>query len=362
MLAILGATGYTGRLVVDEARRVGLPLRLVGRRREALEELARDGEEIRVADAGDGASLRSAFEGAFAVASLAGPFLEVGYEPVAAAIDAGAHYLDITGEQEFTRRVYADFGPRAAERELVLLSAFGMDYVPGDLAARIAAEKLLPAPAPAKPAPPLLGGSVEPTPLVPLDEVAVAYSFSGAGTSRGTKKTMALLAGRPHFAWAGGRLVESRLGATSRTFPFPFGDAECQEWGGTEPLTVPRHTVVREVRSYARIPKAITKVGAVAKPALELAAKLRPAGPSPEDRTKSRLAVIAIARRGEELRTATLTGSDPYGLTALLIVRGYESLRAGEARSVGALAPAEAFDARSFLARLPPLLALADEP
>src|SRR6266540_2109942 len=164
MLAILGATGYTGRLVVDEARRAGLPLRLVGRRREALEELARDGEEIRVADAGDGASLRSAFEGAFAVASLAGPFLEVGYEPVAAAIDAGAHYLDITGEQEFTRRVYADFGPRAAERGLVLLSAFGMDYVPGDLAARIAAENL----------------------QAPLDEVAVAYSFSGAGTSRGT--------------------------------------------------------------------------------------------------------------------------------------------------------------------------------
>jgi len=215
-----------------------------------------------------------------------------------------------------------------------------MDYVPGALAARIAAENL----------------------QAPLDEVAVAYSFSGAVTSRGTKKTMALLAGRPHSAWVGGRLVESRLGATSRTFPFPFGDAECQEWGGTEPLTVPRHTVVREVRSYARIPKAITKVGAVAKPALELAAKLRPAGPSPEDRTKSRLAVIAIARRGEELRTATLTGSDPYGLTALLIVRGYESLRAGEARSVGALAPAEAFDARSFLARLPPLLALADEP
>ena len=46
MLAILGATGYTGRLITEEARRAGVPLRLVGRRREALEELARVGEEI----------------------------------------------------------------------------------------------------------------------------------------------------------------------------------------------------------------------------------------------------------------------------------------------------------------------------
>jgi short subunit dehydrogenase-like uncharacterized protein len=339
MLAVLGATGYTGRLVVDEARRAGLPLRLVGRRREALEELARAGEEIRVADGKDGAALREAFAGAFAVASVAGPFLEVGYEPVAAAIDVGAHYLDITGEQEFTRRVYEDFGARAADRGLVLLSAFGMDYVPGDLAARIAAEAL----------------------DQPLDEVAVGYSFSGAGTSRGTKRTMALLAGRPHLAWVDGRLAESRLGATSRTFPFPFGEAECLEWGGTEPLTVPRHTDVREVRSFARIPKAAAKAAPLAKPALELAAKLRPDGPAPDDRAKSRIAVIATAWRGDALRTATLTGSDPYGLTARLIVRGVEALQAGEARAAGALAPAEAFDARGFLARLAPLLELAHE-
>ena len=48
------------------------------------------------------------------------------------------------------------------------------------------------------------------------------------------------------------------------------------------------------------------------------------------------------------------------GLTALLIVRGYEALRGGEARGAGALAPAEAFDARRLLARLAPLLVLAD--
>ena len=36
---MLGATGYTGRLVVEQARALDIPVRLVGRRREALEAL-----------------------------------------------------------------------------------------------------------------------------------------------------------------------------------------------------------------------------------------------------------------------------------------------------------------------------------
>jgi hypothetical protein len=57
----------------------------------------------------------------------------------------------------------------------------------------------------------------------------------------------------------------------------------------------------------------------------------------------------------------TLTGRDPYGLTALLIAHGAAALRDGEARGAGTLAPAEAFDSRTFLARLDPLLRIESE-
>ena len=182
-LAVLGATGYTGRLVLDEARRAGLPLRLVGRRREALDALARPGEEVRVADARDEQALAAAFDGATVVASTAGPFLELGFAPVAAAIAAGAHYLDSTGEQRFVHLVHEQFGAEAAARGVVVIPSFGFDYVPGDLAARLAAEQVE-------------GG---------LDEVVVAYSVKGVGTTRGTRRTLAAvmeqgqldLAGRP---------------------------------------------------------------------------------------------------------------------------------------------------------------------
>jgi uncharacterized protein YbjT (DUF2867 family) len=72
-LAVLGATGYTGRLVCREARALGIELRLVGRRRGALEQAAHGDEQVRVADATDRRALARAFEGAFAAASIVGP-------------------------------------------------------------------------------------------------------------------------------------------------------------------------------------------------------------------------------------------------------------------------------------------------
>jgi short subunit dehydrogenase-like uncharacterized protein len=141
-LAILGVTGYTGRLVLDEARRAGLPLRLVGRRQDALNALARPGEEVRVADARSLGTLREAFAGASVVASCAGPFLGLGTAPVEAALAEGAHYLDTTGEQAFVKLVHERLGDLAAAAGVVALPAFGFDYVPGDLAARLAAEQV----------------------------------------------------------------------------------------------------------------------------------------------------------------------------------------------------------------------------
>jgi short subunit dehydrogenase-like uncharacterized protein len=335
-LAILGVTGYTGRLVLAEARRAGLEVRLVGRRREALDELAAPGEDVRVADARDAHALRAAFEGASVVASCAGPFLELGLTPVEAAVAAGAHYLDTTGEQAFVRLVH-----ERIESSTAVLPAFGFDYVPGDLAARLAAEQV----------------------SGPLDEVVVGYSVTGTATSRGTRTTVAAVMGQEQVAYADGRLVPSRFGATTRTLRFPFGERTCVEWSGTEPLTVPRHTDVRNVRSYLRAPAAAAaggRIGKLVSPLFRAVARFGSPGPSEESRRKSRFTVVAEANGPEGTGRAVLTGSDVYGLTALLIVRGAEALRAGEASGSGVLAPAEAFDARTFAARLAPLLAIAE--
>lgn len=332
---MLGAAGYTGRLVVERARELGLRLRLVGRRRAALDQLAHEGDEVRVADARREAELVDAFEGAFAVASTAGPFLEVGTKPVGAAIAVGAHYLDSSGEQEFARVVYEGFGDSAEERGVVLLTSFGFDYVPGDFAARLAAEGL----------------------DEPLEEVVVAYSTTAQRTSPGTRRTLGYVLAQRQLAWESG-LVPSRFGKTTRRVRFPFGERTVVEWGGTEPLTVPRHTRVRSVRSYLRAPRAAAAaglLGPVVGPLARLAGGLGRA-PSEAERRANAWTVVAEARTDVRGCRATLTGFDTYGLAALLLARGAAALRDGEALAAGALAPAEAFDVHAFVPRLAPLL------
>ena len=337
-LAVLGATGYTGGLVLEQARAVRLPLRLVGRRRDALEAAAHDGDEVRVADARDRDGLRAAFDGAFAVVSCAGPFAAVGASPAAAAVDVGAHYLDTSAEQEFTRGVYDGFGGAARARGVTLLPSFGFDYVPGDLAARLAAEE-----------------------LEPLESVVVAYATSRVATSAGTRSTLAHMLRQRQVAWEGRALVPSRFGATVRRMRFPDGEATVVEWQGTEPLTVPRHTNVASVRSYLRVPRAAARIAPLVRPfagVVELAGRVG-RGPSEARRRRATFAVVAEARGARGGRRVTLTGSDVYGLTAMLLVRGVQALHDGEARTAGVAAPAEALEARALVERCAPLLRVA---
>jgi short subunit dehydrogenase-like uncharacterized protein len=341
-LAVLGPTGYTGTLVVERARELALPLRLVGRRHQALEAMAAAGDDIRVADARDERALREAFDGAFAVASLAGPFLETGDLPVAVAVDRRAHYLDSSGEQAFARLVYERYSERAKANDVVVLTSFGFDYVPGDLACRLAAEG-----------------------LEPLDEVFAAYSVARFAASAGTRTTVGHVMSQPIVVWEGGRLVESRFGAGTRTVVFPFGERTVVQWSGTEPLTVPRHTQTERVRSYVRAPKAAAKTARVARlgaPLVRLSGRVgRGRGPSESRRARASFAVVGEARGADGQRRVTLTGRDVYGLTASLIAHGAAALRDGEARGFGTLAPAEAFDARAFIERLAPLIQLESE-
>ena len=323
------------------AREVGLPLRLVGRRRDALEAVAAPGDEIRVADARDARALGEALDGAFAVVSLAGPFLEVGFGPVEAAIEAGAHYLDASVEQPFARVVYERYAARAEQRGVVLLTSFGFDYAPGDFAARLAADG-----------------------LEPLDDLAVGYAVSRVASSRGMRRTIGRVLAAEVVAYEDGRLVPSSFGATTRRFRFPSGEADAVEWGATEPITVPRHTRVRSVRSYLRAPRIAARGGRVARlaaPVVRAVGGLGPTGPSERRRRRARFALVAEARGGSGGRRVTVTGTDVFDVTALLLARGAAELRAGRALGTGALAPAQAFDARAFLEALAPLLRIESE-
>jgi short subunit dehydrogenase-like uncharacterized protein len=148
---LLGAAGNSGRLIAAELAARGLSVRLAGRRRGPLEDLARilaaDGAtaDVRTVDAGDPASLADSIAGVGVVLSTIGPFARLAGPVIDACLAATVPYVDIANEWPAVRGLLdrdeqarahavtlvtgAGFGPAATET-LVLRLVEQMGVVP----------------------------------------------------------------------------------------------------------------------------------------------------------------------------------------------------------------------------------------
>jgi short subunit dehydrogenase-like uncharacterized protein len=135
-IVVFGATGYTGELTARALVARGAGPVLAGRSPKRLAALAAElgGLQTRVADVADPASVAALVGRGDVLLSTVGPFARWGAPAVEASLAAGAHYIDSTGEGVFIRRVFEEWGPRAAAGESALITAFGYDFVPGNLA------------------------------------------------------------------------------------------------------------------------------------------------------------------------------------------------------------------------------------
>ena len=99
-IVVYGATGLVGGRVCTALDAADVPFVAAGRRRAALENLARivGASEWRVAELEHDA-LVAAFEGAAVVINCAAPLAEVGEPVLLATLAAGAHYVDLGGDQ-----------------------------------------------------------------------------------------------------------------------------------------------------------------------------------------------------------------------------------------------------------------------
>ena len=139
-IVLLGATGYTGQRVLLELLARGEQPTLAGRNRTKMLALAgRFETDLPVAevDVASTADLARLLDRSDVVLSTVGPFMQLGIATVTAAAQAGAHYLDSSGEGSFVRRVF-DLDSVAAARGSTVVPAFGYDYVPGNPAGALA--------------------------------------------------------------------------------------------------------------------------------------------------------------------------------------------------------------------------------
>jgi short subunit dehydrogenase-like uncharacterized protein len=137
--------------------------------------------------------------------------VKVGRPVVEAAVDAGAVYLDSSGEPPFIRQVFEEFGPRAERTGALLLTALGYDYVPGNLAGALALTA---------------AGST-------ATRVRVGYFVSGdirRGTSAGTRASVIDMLLEPGYAFRGDRADRRTRdvvrGRSQETGAFSIGSSE----------------------------------------------------------------------------------------------------------------------------------------
>ena len=79
--------------------------------------------------------------GAQVVCNTVGPFIKFGGEVVEAALAAGAHYLDTTGEQDWVMHSSETWGDAFAQKGLLLAPGVAQMYTTGEIAANIALEE-----------------------------------------------------------------------------------------------------------------------------------------------------------------------------------------------------------------------------
>ena len=340
-IAVLGATGFTGRRVVAALERLGRPYVVVGRRRHALANVA--GEHCldeRQAEVSDGASLRAAFEGVGAVVNTVGPFAEHGEAVVRVAVDAGVHLTDISAELAWLGEVGA-LSKSAELAGVCVLPGNGCDFGFAHLAAALADE------------------AVQGARSLRFHQWMADFVPTG-GTLHSILAQGKL---RPMQRRASGLRRKRGLGLHRKLVRDLDGWAV--PWTGAEPVTLAwdlPHVQEIDCHLVLSLPEALGfAVGSrllarSPQRLLDVAARLASRVPSPsEDQcAAARFTVVVEAENGEQLARVRIDAPDVYGITAELAAVTACMLADGEAREAGVRTVGAALDPAAVLRALEP--------
>jgi short subunit dehydrogenase-like uncharacterized protein len=355
-VVVYGASGYTGMLTMDwlidqnipftaVARNAGRTLEMMKQRVVRLESATYEIIECEH----DIDQLAAAFKGAKVVCNMVGPFVRFGLLAVEAALKAGCHHLDTTGEQSYILEARERFGQSYAEAGLVLSPSVSYMFTVGEIAAELALE----------------------TPGVDALETASLSRgpMQGSGVTVGsTASIFELFRSKQMHLWDN-KMVEWPVGSAEEIcVPEFLKPVFCLPWGGTSlPVFYERDPRVRYCRSMVgfydnpamRTVQAMTKKWEeefkhLPEPAqdavvAQIVASTTPSMPPRERTTLNRSVDIAIGRGQLASVRASVTSITPYITTGALQAAAAIKLLDGETRKVGFASACQAFDHRYLL-------------
>jgi short subunit dehydrogenase-like uncharacterized protein len=301
---LIYGTGYSAGLTIEAALALGLRPILGGRDPGRLEALAdRFQLERRVASLTDADSLAAALRDVRVVLHCAGPFVETAAPMVAACLDHGVHYLDLTGEARAVEQV-AGRHAEARRRGVMLMPAVGFETMPTDcLAAHVMRR------------------------LPRARSLAIASTLSPFVT-RGSARTL-LAMGDASLARRSGALVRVPAGGLVRDFDFGRGLTRTISCGLADVVTAWYTTGVPDITGYVEAPprlQAAIAAWQLGSPLRQLAPvqawlhawiAMLPDGPTTPERLAHRMTVVAEATAGSRRVLSRLTTPEAYTTTGL---------------------------------------------
>ena len=146
-VVVYGASGFSGRLIIEFLREYNVPFVAAGRDREKIEEVLAHVPGIGTADYEivqvdhDVDALAALLEGARVVCNTVGPCIYYGSTVAEAALKAGCHYIDTGGETPWVRLAHEEWGAKFADAGLLLAPATAYMSAVAEACARIAIER-----------------------------------------------------------------------------------------------------------------------------------------------------------------------------------------------------------------------------
>ena len=349
---IYGASGFSGRLIAEFLREYNAPFIAAGRSLSRVQDVMKQVPGIETADfecvetRGSVDELARLFTGAKVVCNTAGPFIYHGPRVIEAALKAGCHYLDISGEQAWIRKVSEDWGPKFAERGLLVAPATAFMSSVSDAAIRLCLEQ--------NPG---------------IDTLEVLTMFKGNPTFGSTQTIFAVIQTDAYYLEQNHYKPWPRATRYDVVIPGAIQTQLALAWGGfPHPVWYKNHPQVANVRSFGGLLDRQIMEGVAAtekmfeelirplpaaeqeKKLAEMASAVTGATPPRENPREHRTIDVIAGRGNTGAVNCVVFGTCCYRQTGLLQAFAAHNLVHESPRKVGFASAAEVFGARSVLA------------
>lgn len=153
-VVIFGASGFTGQFVVEEMaisvemdslyKSNNIRWAIAGRNHDKLKQVLKEAAKntkyewcinvpIILADTTDPQSLLEMCKRCRLIISVVGPYRFFGEPLVKACVEAGTHYVDISGEPQFLESMQLKYNDLAKDKGIYIVGATGWDSIPADV-------------------------------------------------------------------------------------------------------------------------------------------------------------------------------------------------------------------------------------